>query len=382
MAPAAIACSIQAYPRDFVRSVGIESDAGFTLDIEMVAKATTRCRGGRQALAKARLVALVEELVGFLQLKCWKMASDMRVLVTGSSGFLGRQVALHLSSDHEVETVGFDLIPPLDDAFPAIEADLCDPEALGRACQRANVVVHFGGVGDVDAATRHPDLAARANVAGTRSVAEAAAAAGARVVYASTWEVYGPAVYEPVNEQHPCAPRHVYATTKLAGEDALGDVHRRDGLPVIILRLGTAYGPGMRPNTVFRRFADAGRQGEALQVQGAGSQWRQFTHTSDIAGAVRRAVDSDLTCTLNIVADEATTILQLAEIVAARYGVAVRFDAERPGDPPSARITSEKAAQVLGWHAGVDFHHGLTQLLDQFDREHRKVASGGDTRPG
>jgi UDP-glucose 4-epimerase len=301
----------------------------------------------------------------------------MRVLVTGSSGFLAKHVALHLGSERELDVLRFDLRQLPGNDVPTIVGDLCDDRALERACEGVDAVVHFGAIGDVDVATRDPDLAQRTNVLGTRNVAKAAAAAGARVVYASTWEVYGPVVYQPVDEQHPCAPHHVYGITKLGGEEELREAHRHRGLPVVVLRLGTAYGPGMRPNTVFRRFADAAQRGESLQVQGSGAQWRQFTHTSDIARAVRAALASGLDCdTLNVVADELVTIRQLAELVSVRYGVPVSFGPERPGDPPSARITSEKAAELLDWQALVEFRRGLDLLLDQLDQEHLQATSG------
>lgn len=312
----------------------------------------------------------------------WDNRPDMRVLVTGSSGFLGQQVATHLASDTKIEVVGFDLKTRTDVGVATIVGDLCDPATLRRACDGVDVVVHFGAVGDVDVATSDPDLAQRTNVLGTRYIAEAAVAAGARVVYASTWEVYGPVQYEPVDEDHPCAPHHVYARTKLAGEEELREAHRRDGLPVVILRLGTAYGPGMRPNTVFRRFADAARRGDTLTVQGTGHQWRQFTHTSDIARAVNLVVGSGLAySTVNVVAEETVTIRQLAETVSSRYGGAVSFGPERPGDPPSALITSAKAAELLGWRALVGFSDGLADLLEEFDREHGWATTGAEQHP-
>jgi nucleoside-diphosphate-sugar epimerase len=117
-------------------------------------------------------------------------------------------------------------------------------------------------------------------------------------------------------------------------------------------------------------------------VQGTGHQWRQFTHTSDIARAVNLVVGSGLAYgTVNIVAEETVTIRQLAETVSSRYGGAVSFGPERPGDPPSALITSAKAAELLGWRALVGFSDGLAGLLEEFDREHGWATTGADQHP-
>ncbi len=295
----------------------------------------------------------------------------MRVLVTGSSGFLGGHVARHLSQAAGMEVSGFDLRPD-PDGFPVLQGDLGDPDALARACRGVDVVVHFGAVGDVYLATEQPELARRVNIQGTAHVAEAAADAGATLIYASSWEVYGPRAYDPIDERHPCNPGHVYAVTKLGGEKAIRTVHASRGLPVVILRLGTAYGTRMRPNAVFPRFADAARRGETLVVHGTGQQWRQFTHASDIARAVRLAAGSGLDdATFNITADQSVTVLQLAETIANRYGAEVGFTEAREGDPPSARISAAAAMRALGWRAEVDFDAGLDELLDDLDARHR-----------
>jgi UDP-glucose 4-epimerase len=292
----------------------------------------------------------------------------VRALVTGSSGFLGRHVAEHLSSRGGCDVTGFDLRPRSSDNFATVAGDLCDLDAVVQAVQGMDIVVHFGGVGDVDLATTHPELAATANVVGTTNIGLAARQAGARVVYASTWEVYGSPLYDPVDERHPCNPAHAYGVTKLAGEQMLRAAHHGDDLHVAILRIGTAYGSGMRPNAVFSRFSEGGRSGLPIVVHGSGRQWRQFTHTSDIARAVELAIgSSDPFSTLNIVSEESVTILQLAELVSRRYGVPVTFGSEREGDAPSARISSEAAGLTLGWRAEVAFADGLSELLSQFD---------------
>ena len=244
------------------------------------------------------------------------------------------------------------------------------PKRSRKAVAGHDVVVHIGAIGDVYLAGEQPELAAAVNVTGSANVAAAALQAGARVVNASTWEVYGEPTYQPLDEDHPCAPDHPYNITKLAGEQLLlAADHLRD-LPVISLRLGTAYGTGLRPNSVFRIFIDRARRGDPITIQGDGKQGRQFTHASDIARAFSIACRSDVRgMALNTVAPETVSIKELAELVVARYPTELTFGEPRPGDVPPALVSADKIAEVLGWKAEMPFERGLSELMDSVEAE-------------
>ncbi len=248
----------------------------------------------------------------------------MRVLVTGASGFLGRHVVRQLLDDgHEV--TGFDLVGIDDRDLRYIVGDLRDAEAVAGAVHGHDVVCHIGAIGDVYLAAEQPSLAAAVNVGGTSHVADAAVTSGARVVYASTWEVYGEVQYEPIDEDHPCAPDHPYNITKLAGEQMLLAAGRLRGLSTMALRLGTAYGSGLRPNSVFRLFIDRALRGDPITIMGDGLQSRQFVHAADLAAAFSMACKSDVSgLALNTVAPEPISIKQLAESVVDRFPTEIK----------------------------------------------------------
>ena len=286
----------------------------------------------------------------------------MRVLVTGGAGFLGTHVAKTLKRyGHEV--VVFDLKePPVKDEFVAGELTSLD-DCL-RVTQGADVICHLGAIGDVYLAFEKPYLAAAVNVQGTANILEAALRNRVeKVVYTSTWEVYGKPRYQPVDEAHPCDPDHPYNITKLAGERLALAYDHLKGLKTVALRLGTAYGGGMRPNSVFSLFISRAQRGEPIVIKGDGSQYRQFTHASDIAQAFRLAMESDIHGDVfNIVAEEKTSIRDLAELVVDMFPTPINYEPARVGDIEPALISSRKARHSLRWEPTISIKQGLREL--------------------
>jgi UDP-glucose 4-epimerase len=287
----------------------------------------------------------------------------MRALVTGSAGFIGNHVSRALLADG-FEVTGFDQKETAEPGVQSVIGDLLDIESLKTAVSNHDVVIHIGAIGDVYLAATNPELAAAVNVTGSTNIALAAELTGARIVYASTWEVYGHPIYEPVDEKHPCEPDHPYNITKLAGERMLLAADRLRDVPVIALRMGTAYGLGMRPNSVFEIFIAKGLKGEPITIQGDGSQGRQFTHARDIARAFVAAAKSDARgIPLNVVSPEMISIKQLADIVTERYPTDVTYGQPRPGDVPPSYVSASRIEEVLGWKAQVSFEEGMEELL-------------------
>ena len=291
----------------------------------------------------------------------------MKIVVTGGSGFVGSHVVEELRRrGHDVAV--FDARKP--ERGPAVDArflpgDLASLDDLAGAFRGMDAVCHLAGVGDVYLAAEEPYTAARANVVGTTNVAEAACRAGlGKVVYASTWEVYGTPQRQPIDEEHPCAPDHPYNITKYGGELMALSYDHLKGLPVLALRLGTAYGLRMRPNSVFSLFIDRAARGEPIVIQGTGEQTRQFTHARDIARAFALACESSAHgMALNTVAERSISVRELAEAVCRRLPTEIQFAPARSGDIAPAIVSSRKAEAVLGWKAEVDFDDGVAEQI-------------------
>jgi UDP-glucose 4-epimerase len=286
----------------------------------------------------------------------------MKVLVTGGAGFVGSHVvSALLNAGHEPYV--FDMHQPRQGLF--VEGNLTRKEDILAATTGVDAICHLGAVGDVYLAFDDPALAAAINVLGTANVMEAALHNRLhKVIYASTWEVYGHPQYQPFDEQHPCMPDHPYSITKLSGEQIALSYDRLKGVPVVALRLGTAYGLHMRPNSVFSLFIDRAQKEQPITIQGDGHQSRQFTHASDIGRAFVNALESDVHDTVyNIVAEQSISIRQLAEMTVAELPTEIVFTAARLGDVKSAVISSEKAKNELGWTSLRPFAEGLRELI-------------------
>lgn len=286
----------------------------------------------------------------------------MKVLVTGGAGFLGSHVIEEMV-DQGHETVCFDLQPsPL---CASVVGDLLSVDDLTRATKGVDVVCHLGAIGDVYLALEKPYLAAAVNATGTANLMEACMANKVgKVVYASTWEVYGPPKYEPLDEAHPCNPDHPYNVTKLAGEQIAMTYDKLKGMPVVALRLGTSFGTRMRGNSVFSIFIKKALARDPITIQGTGEQARQFVHARDVATAFVAAMDSSQRAEVfNVVASRSVSIKELAEMVGRRIPTDINFAPARAGDIHPAKVSAAKANTLLGWEPVVGFEDGLAEII-------------------
>lgn len=182
-----------------------------------------------------------------------------RAIVLGASGFLGSWVASELSSqDVQVTTVGrraSALHPNLD-----IEADILDLP-LARLCGEADVVFHLAGSGDVPHSLDEPTTDLRANLQTTLAVLDALRRVEEppRIVLVSSAAVYGESMNVPIAESHPLMPISPYGVSKLAAEHYVRVFHRLYGVPGLVVRPFSVYGPGQRKLVVhdlLRRMLD------------------------------------------------------------------------------------------------------------------------------
>jgi UDP-glucuronate 4-epimerase len=306
----------------------------------------------------------------------------MRYVVTGAAGFIGHHVcSVLLGSGHEVDGI---------DSF----TDYYDP-ALKRANDRllggharyecheldlvttgvddlldgADAVIHLAGQPGVRLswADRFQVYVDRNITASHRLLEAARRTRVPRLVLASSSSVYGNASTYPTSEDAPTRPFSPYGVTKLAMEHLAAAYGENWGLPVVLLRYFTIYGPGQRPDMGLHRFIAAAAQGRPVTVYGDGEQVRDFTYVSDAVAATIAAATADVPpgSVLNVAGGSSSTVNEVVRLVAECMGcvIATRRVADQPGD---VRITGgaiDRARRLLRWEPEVPVHEGIKHQI-------------------
>jgi UDP-glucose 4-epimerase len=274
-------------------------------------------------------------------------------LVTGATGALGPALVRALVSDGwSVRALA--RTPPPAGLLPAgvdvIAADVTDSGAVGEAMAGVQVVMHLAA--KLHIANPSPALRAeyeRVNVQGTRTVVEAARAAGVlRLVFFSTISVYGPSRGRTLAEATPPAPETIYATTKHAAEQVvLGASAGPDGPPATILRLAAVYGPRVRGN--YRRLLRALARRRFVPV-GAGRNRRTLVHEEDAARAALLAArhPDAIGEVFNVTDGGSPTLDEIVRVMCAALGRRPPAVALPAGPVRAAAWLAERAAGLAG----------------------------------
>jgi len=296
----------------------------------------------------------------------------MKVLISGVAGFIGSNLAQsHLSDGHQVFGVdNFSTGHPrnLDNlkGLELIEANLLDSkDSLPKS---VDVVYHFASPASPEKYMAQAMNTMEVNTVGTKMLLEYSLEVDARLLFASTSEVYGDPLISPQTEAYwgnvnPIGPRSVYDEAKRFGETLVAHFQREYSANAGIIRIFNTYGPNMDPydGRVVSNFLRQALAGEPLSMFGTGEQTRSFCYIDDLVVAIRKMADSNLAGPINLGNPEERTLLDLAQLVldVTKSNSKLEF-LDLPEDDPKQRCPDiSKANNLLGWHPVVDIRTGL-----------------------
>lgn len=308
----------------------------------------------------------------------------MRILVTGGAGFIGSHLCERLlSAGNEVIcldnffTGRKENVAHLFDnrGFELVRHDVTEPILLevdqiyNLACPASPIHYQYNPVKTV-----------KTSVMGAINMLGMAKRVKARILQASTSEVYGDPLVHPQTEDYfgnvnPIGLRSCYDEGKRVAETLMMDYHRQNGVDTRIVRIFNTYGPRMLENDgrVVSNFVVQALRGEELTIYGDGSQTRSFCYVDDLVDGMVRLMNAeagDIHLPVNVGNPGEFTMNELAEEVGKATGKDIRVThLPLPQDDPKQRKPNiEKAKQLLGWEPKVALAEGLEKTVGYFAR--------------
>jgi dTDP-glucose 4,6-dehydratase len=305
----------------------------------------------------------------------------VRILITGAAGFLGSHLCdRFLAEGHEV--VGMDnFITGAPDnvahlmgrkEFRFIEHNVTDFIYVDGPLDG---VLHFASPASPVDYLELPIQTLKVGSLGTHKALGLAKAKGARLLLASTSEVYGDPQVHPQPESYwghvnPVGPRGVYDEAKRFAEAMTMAYHRYHGVETRIVRIFNTYGPRMRPSDgrVVSNFIVQALRGDPISIYGDGSQTRSFTFVDDLVDGIYRLFLSDRVDPTNVGNPGEFTVRELAELVLELTGSSseLHFHPLPADDPKVRKPDIGIAREVLGWEPRVPLVEGLKRTIPYF----------------
>jgi nucleoside-diphosphate-sugar epimerase len=311
-----------------------------------------------------------------------------RLLLTGGAGFIGSHLAERLAPENEIvilDTLRRNALAPAGlDRHPHVTVlvgDVTDPEAVRKAIDGCDGVVHLASIAGVDTVLKNPVLTMRVSMLGTMHVLEAALAAGTikRLIDFSTSEVFGRYAYN-VTEWDATTlgavgeARWTYAVAKLATEHLAMNYWKQHALPTCSIRPFNIYGPRQVGEGAVHHFIVRALKGETLHVHNDGAQIRAWCYVDDIIDGIVLALTREEAVghAFNIGNPRSTlTIYALAKEILRLASSASRIEYV-PWKQPDVELripNIDKARELLAYRPRVDLEEGLLRTVYWYRRQ-------------
>jgi dTDP-glucose 4,6-dehydratase len=308
-----------------------------------------------------------------------------RVLVTGGAGFIPSNFVRHILQATPYEVVSLDALTyagSMDNLAAVtsherhsfVHGDIRDPDLVREVVAEVDVIVNAAAESHVEKSIEAgASEFVTTNVEGTQILLDAIREQPVeRFILFSSSEVYGTALDEPMDEEHPLNPRSPYAATK-AGADRLAySYYVTYGLPVVIVRPFNNYGPRQHPEKVIPRFITQALSDEPLTIHGDGHASRDWLYVDDDAEAIEAIIaadDSVIGEVINVATGIDISVTDIADKVLELLGKPASLTThvpERLGQVDRHIGSTEKAERLLGWRARTSFEDGLERTISWY----------------
>ena len=304
-----------------------------------------------------------------------------KVLITGAAGFLGSHLCDRFIKEG-FQVIGMDnlitgYLSNIEHLMPLehFEFHHHDVSKFVHVSGKLDYILHFASPASPIDYLKIPIQTLKVGSLGTHNLLGLARAKKARMLIASTSEVYGDPLVHPQTEEYygnvnPVGPRGVYDEAKRFQEAITMAYHTYHGLETRIVRIFNTYGPRMRLNDgrVLPAFIGQALRGEDLTVFGDGSQTRSFCYVDDQVAGIYKLLMSDYPHPVNIGNPDEITILQFAEEIIRLTSTQqkVIFKDLPKDDPMQRQPNISKAKEILAWSPGVSRAKGLKITYDYF----------------
>jgi dTDP-glucose 4,6-dehydratase len=304
-----------------------------------------------------------------------------RVLITGGAGFLGSHLCdrfiaegCHVIAMDNLLTGNIKNIEHLF-SLPNFEFYHHDVSKFVHVPGHLDYILHFASPASPIDYLKMPIQTLKVGSLGTHNLLGLAKAKNARMLIASTSEVYGDPLVHPQNEEYwgnvnPVGPRGVYDEAKRFQEAITMAYHTFHGLQTRIVRIFNTYGPRMRldDGRALPAFMGQALRGEDITVFGDGSQTRSFCYVSDLIDGIYKLLLSDYAMPVNIGNPVEITLQDFAEEIQKLVGgqSKIIYQPLPQDDPKQRQPDITKAKEILGWSPKVDRSEGLKITLDYF----------------
>jgi dTDP-glucose 4,6-dehydratase len=307
----------------------------------------------------------------------------MRILITGGAGFLGSHLCDRLIGEGHTVIAMDNLVTGSRANIAHLEANPLFTFVEHNVTQYIDVdgpldrIYHFASPASPVDYAEMPIQTLKVGALGTHNALGVAKAKGARMLIASTSEVYGDPLVHPQPESYwgnvnPIGPRSCYDEAKRFSEAITMAYHRAHGVETRIVRIFNTYGPRMRLNDgrAIPNFLMQALKGEPITVYGDGKQTRSFCYVSDLVDGIVRLMESGEPMPVNVGNPTELTLLEMAEKIKARTGSAseIVFKPLPQDDPKVRRPDITRAKGILGWEPKVDLEQGLEATVAHFQQ--------------